>query len=353
MPEVHGTFSYANKQLTTDASVSDTAGKSLASIKGTVPIDLALSGVTGSRLLDLPINATLVSDSLPLELIPQFTPVVADVGGRALGNVTVGGTLKKPALKGNITLSEVHFKLVSTGAVLEHVNGSVRMTGDTVFVDSIAGIANGPVRLAGTVAVGNWREPAFDLTFNATDAQLLNNETGEVHADASLKIFGLITAPQVTGNVTVQHGVLYMPESRGKKVIGAGDPSLFSVVDTSIKMQRELFPGAVAAVQEPAHGRGLQRRAQHVGALARRERRGVHRRPDAAQGARRRAHAHRRGRRRPRRVHVPQQALPDQARLGAVHRHAGPESHAADHGRVSGEAGDGRRRTSGCSLAER
>jgi translocation and assembly module TamB len=242
VPEVHGTFSYANKQLTTDAAVQDTLGKTVASIKGTVPINLALSGVTGSRLLELPINATLVSDSLPLGLIPQFTTAVTDVGGRALGNVTVSGTLKQPALKGNLTLSDVHFKLAATGAVLEHVNGSVRMTGDTVYVDSIVGIANGPVRVSGSVAVGDWRVPRFDLSLGASDAQLLNNESGEIHVDAALMISGPITAPVVTGNVTVLHGVLYVPSSRGKKVIGAGDPSLFAVVDTAVKVQRELFP---------------------------------------------------------------------------------------------------------------
>ncbi|MEP6729969.1 MAG: translocation/assembly module TamB domain-containing protein [bacterium] len=242
VPEVHGTFSYANKQLTTDAFVADTLGKMLASIKGTVPINLALSGATGSRVLDLPINATLVSDSLPLGLIPQFTTTVTELGGKATGNVTVGGTLKQPSLKGNLTLSDVQFRLVATGALLEHVNGNVRMTGDTVYVDSIAGMANGPVRIAGTVAVGDWRVPSFNLVMNAEDAQLLNNETGEVHADASLKIAGPVTATVVTGDVTVKHGVIYVPASSGKKVIGAGDPSLFAVVDTAIKMQRELFP---------------------------------------------------------------------------------------------------------------
>ena len=95
--------------------------------------------------------------------------------------------MKKPELHGNLTLSDVHFRIVPTGAYLEHVNGSVRMTGDTVYVDSIAGIANGPLRLAGTVAVGNWRTPSFDLALNASDAQLLNNESGEIHADAALQ----------------------------------------------------------------------------------------------------------------------------------------------------------------------
>jgi len=246
VPEVHGTFSYANKQLTTNASAVDTTGKVLASVIGTVPIDLALSGVTGSRLLDVPLNVSLVSDSLPIGLIPQFTDVVTDVGGRAVGNVSVAGTLKKPVLKGNVTLSEVQFKLAATGAFLEHVNGSIRMTGDSVFIDSIVGVANGPVRFTGTIAVGNWREPAFNLDLVARDAQLINNASGDIHADAVLHMGGALSAPTVAGRVTVQHGVLYIPESRGKKIIGADDPSLFSVVDTSLAAQRNLFPAQSA-----------------------------------------------------------------------------------------------------------
>ena len=246
VPELHGTFAYANRQLTTNASAVDTTGKVLARVNGTIPIDLALSGATGSRLLDLPLTVSLASDSLPIGLIPQFTGAVTDVGGRALGNVSVAGTLKKPVLKGNITLSEVQFRIAATGAFLEHVNGSIRMTGDSVFVDSIAGVANGPVRLAGTIAVGNWREPAFNLDLVARDAQLIDNSSGTIHADANLHVSGALSSPNVTGAVTVQHGVLYLPESRGKKVIGAGDPTLFSVVDTSLAVQRDLFPARSA-----------------------------------------------------------------------------------------------------------
>ena len=246
VPEIHGTFSYANAQLTTNAAATDTTGKVLARIDGTIPINLALSGVTGSRLLDLPLNVAFFSDSLPLSLIPQFTSAISDITGRALGNLSAGGTLKKPVLRGNITLSDVGFRMVPTGAVLEHVNGVVRMTGDSVYVDSIAGFANGPVRIAGTVGIGNWREPGFALDFTATDAQLLNNDKGEVHADATLHLVGSLSAPVVTGTVNVPHGVFYIPESRGKTLIGAGDPSLFSVVDTSMKLQRELFPAQSA-----------------------------------------------------------------------------------------------------------
>lgn len=250
LPDVHGTFAYANNQLTTNASATDTAGKVLARIDGTLPINLALSGVTGSRLLDLPLNLTFVSDSLPLGLIPQFTAAVTDLGGRAVGNVAASGTLKKPVLVGNLTLADVHFRIAATGAVIEHVNGAVRMTGDTVYVDSIAGQANGPLRLGGTVAIGNWREPRFALDFSATDAQVLNNTSGDVHADANLHLVGTLTAPEVTGTVNIPHGVIYIPESRGKQLIGPGDPALFSVVDTSMTLQRDLFPAQSAMFRD-------------------------------------------------------------------------------------------------------
>ena len=242
VPDVHGTFSYANKQLTTNAGVFDSTGRTLARLDGTVPIDLALSGVTGSRLLDLPISATLVSDSIPVGLIPQFTDVVSDVRGGVKVNASVKGTLKRPELLGRLSLREAHFKLNATGAVFDHVNGDVRMTGDSVFVDSIVAIANGPVRVGGTLGIGNWREPSFNLSLTASDAALLDNERGTLHADAGLRISGPFNKAYVSGQVTIIHGVFYLPESSGKKLVGAGDPALFSVIDTSMASQRELFP---------------------------------------------------------------------------------------------------------------
>ena len=246
VPDVHGTFAYANRRLTTDATAVDTNGTRLAVVTGTIPIDLALSGVTGSRLLDQPMDVTLKSDSLPLGMLPKLTEAVTDVAGRATANVHATGTVKRPVLQGNLMLSDAQVKVAASGTFLQHMNGSVRMTGDTVYVDSIAAIANGPVRVAGTVAVGDFRDPTFNLSLQASDAQLLNNEQGEIHADAGLRVSGPLTKPYVSGQVTVLHGVLYIPTATGKKVIGTNDPELFSVVDTSITAQRDLFPAQSA-----------------------------------------------------------------------------------------------------------
>jgi translocation and assembly module TamB len=250
LPDVHGTFDYSKLRLTTNVTAVDTLGRTLlATVTGTLPVNLALSGVTGSRLIDAPINVALVSDSLPLSLIPQFTDVVTDVGGRAMAHVTVGGTLKKPVLQGDLTLAGAQFKLAATGAFFKDANGKVRLRGDTVFVDSVMAIANGPVRLSGTVGVGNWRTPSMNLTLAATDAELLNNERGKLHADARLRIRGPFDSVTVRGQATVLHGVLYIPKTTGKRLVGPGDPELFSVVDTSITTMRDLFPSQSALLR--------------------------------------------------------------------------------------------------------
>jgi translocation and assembly module TamB len=242
VPDVHGTFAYANQRLTTNATAIDTTGRQLAEMNGTLPINLALSGVTGSRVLDAPIDVKVVSDSLPLALIPNFTTVVSEAGGTAKANVSIAGTLKRPDLRGALALNRARFRLAATGAVFEDLNGSMRMTGDSVYVDSIAGTANGPVRLTGTLGVGDWREPTFNLAFQAQDAELLNNDLGDIHADVNLRVTGPFAHANVTGQLSVVHGVLFIPEPSGKKLVGAGDAQLFSVVDTSVAAEREIFP---------------------------------------------------------------------------------------------------------------
>jgi translocation and assembly module TamB len=242
LPEVHGNFEYGNRTLALNATALDSLGHRIAVANGTIPINLALSGVTGSRLPDAPIDVRLQTDSLPLALIPNVTGTVTDVAGTAYAKVTVRGTLKKPDLRGSVTISDAQARLAATGTYLTNVNGSIRMSGDSVYVDSIAGSSNGRVRVAGTLGIGDWREPAFNLTFKAVDAQLINNDRGELHANADLTITGPFAHARVDGTVQVVHGVLYIPESTGKTLVGSGDPNLFSVVDTSVAFERELFP---------------------------------------------------------------------------------------------------------------
>jgi translocation and assembly module TamB len=111
-----------------------------------------------------------------------------------------------------------------------------------VHVDSIAGWAKGPVRVTGSLAVGDWREPSFNLRLTSSGAELLNNKYGKLRADANLSLAGPFRTADLIGDVTVTQGVIYAPEPTGQHVIGAGDPALFNVLDTALASDRNLFP---------------------------------------------------------------------------------------------------------------
>jgi hypothetical protein len=94
VPELSGRFDYADRQIATHLDALRRNGKPMMTVDGLIPINLALSGVTGSRLLSAPMSVDLVADSLPLELIPEFTAAVSNLHGKAAGRVTMRGTLK-------------------------------------------------------------------------------------------------------------------------------------------------------------------------------------------------------------------------------------------------------------------
>jgi translocation and assembly module TamB len=98
------------------------------------------------------------------------------------------------------------------------------------------------VRLRGTLAVGNWREPEFNLYLVSSGAQLMNNDRASVQVDAGLALTGPFRSAYASGAATITRGVIYAPEPTGRHMIGAGDPALFNVLDTAVAPDRELFP---------------------------------------------------------------------------------------------------------------
>jgi translocation and assembly module TamB len=246
LPDLVGRFGYADRQVVTHVDAlrpgATATTQPMMTVDGRIPINLALSGVTGPRLLPDPMSVDVVADSMPLELIPQFTDVVSNVHGRAAGRVAMRGTFKRPSLVGAMSLAEGTFTMTTTGATLENVGASLRMANDTVYVDSVAGWARGPVHVRGSMAVGDWREPSFNLVMTSSGAELMNNEQARVRVDAALTLTGPFRLASLAGTVAITQGVVFAPEPTGRHLVGAGDPQLFNVLDTAKASDRNLFP---------------------------------------------------------------------------------------------------------------
>jgi translocation and assembly module TamB len=250
LPDLRGRFGYADRELVTHVDALRNGGAAMASIDGRLPINLALSGVTGKRLLDAPMSIDLVGDSLPIELIPHFTDVVSDVRGQVAGRVAMRGKLDRPTLTGALYIANTSLTVTASGMHVDEVHGAVRMANDVVSLgteaEPITGFAQGPVSLRGTINVGDWRDPAFDLYAYGEHAEVLNNKWGKLRADIGLALKGPVKSPYLSGQVTVTDGVIRAPEPTGKHIIGAGDPALFNVLDTAMVTERDLFPARSA-----------------------------------------------------------------------------------------------------------
>ena len=243
VPEVHGTVDYANQTLTAHAELMREGKLALATADGTIPVNLALTGVTGSRFpSDRQIALNVTADSLPLDLIPQMSDVIANVRGNATGTFKLAGSLNRPVLSGQLALHQGSAKVVPLGITVRDIDASIRMLRDTVVIDSIVGRSKGLIALYGGLGIGSLREPAFDLRFDARNALVLDNDKGRLRADAALAIDGPFKQAHVTGSVRIRDGVVYIPPSDDKNVIGPGDPALFSVMDTAVVANKELFP---------------------------------------------------------------------------------------------------------------
>lgn len=246
LPELHGRFGYANRELVAHVDALRNGGLPMATVDGRIPINLAISGVTGSRLIDAGMSVDLAGDSLPIELIPHFTDVVSDLHGRVAGNISLRGRLNRPSLTGALVIANTSVTIGTSGMHVDGLHGTILMANDVVAIGTedqpLVGDARGPVQMRGTIAVGNWREPTFDLYLYADHAEVMNNKFGKISADVGIALKGPFNAPYLSGQVTIVDGVIRAPEPTGKHLIGAGDPALFDVIDTSLVAERDLFP---------------------------------------------------------------------------------------------------------------
>lgn len=242
IPQLRGTFAYAHRVLATHLDALRMGGEPLLVADGRLPLDLALTGVTGSRVLDEPMTIDITADSMPLELAPLFTDALSGGGGLAVGRVSVRGTPRRPSIIGGLAFARGSVTIAATGMRIDNIGGTVRMLNDSIYVDSLAGTSIGDVHLRGAVDLRDWSTPSFNLYLVARDAQVLHNEHGSLRADAGLALSGSFDRPYLSGQITVTKGVVYLPTPTSRNVINAGDPALFLVVDTTVAGERELFP---------------------------------------------------------------------------------------------------------------
>lgn len=241
-PDVRGTFGYALGVLTAQAEAMRKEGNPLLVASGRIPINLGV-GRAGPLIPDAPMDVTINADSLPIDLIPSFVGVVANVKGAMRGDIRVRGSITSPRVEGAVTLADGEATIVPTGARLRNIVARVHLERDSLVIDSLSASAGrGWVAVKGGIDLSRLREPAFDLRIAADNARLLDNDRGQLSADAFIEVRGPFDAVVAVGSANIRNGMLYIPEPNRAEVLKRDDPALFAVVDTAVRRDIELIP---------------------------------------------------------------------------------------------------------------
>jgi hypothetical protein len=272
MDRAFAELTYASHGLDVHAEAQH-GGRRIITAGGRVPLDLRF-GPVAERRLDRPLHVTLAADSLPPGLPLGLVDGFSGVRGRIDGTMAVGGTTLDPALSGGFVVrggeadwnvSGVRYRDLHGTIVLEsdravRVDVSARAT-DPRSRTGLARGAGGDGRITGLLDFTNLADPGFDLDFTADRAYLAKRRDVEASVSGRFRLGGRYSHPEISGALHVDHGTLHIDEIyRQYLIIGLelDDPSLLSLVDTSLVAVRPLLASSQNTFVRNLQVRNLQ-----------------------------------------------------------------------------------------------
>lgn len=140
--------------------------------------------------------------------------VVPDVrsSGRADVSALIGGTVAQPVVSGQALLTEGRLRHFSFPHALEDLNGVVTFNAggvrldDPGFTSGVTGrLGGGAVKFAGRIGMRGYELTEFDVLATGDDMRLRFPEGMRSVVDATLALQGPVSAPVLTGTITVKN----------------------------------------------------------------------------------------------------------------------------------------------------
>ena len=234
-PDADVTARYADRRLAVDGTAHDSSARRVLAATASLPLDLALEKVAGSRKLPGPLAADVLLDSLNLAALPLSSRSFDDVRGRAAGEVHVRGTWKAPDFAGHAALRDAGLTVNATGMRIANAVADLRLVGDTVRLDSLVARAGGTMRASGTVDLSDRSHPFVRATAEGRNLRVMDAMRGVVDADGEVEAVGPLEAIRVTGRGEMLHGFLALKQFNKNllRVKAPGELSFFTVYDTT------------------------------------------------------------------------------------------------------------------------
>jgi autotransporter translocation and assembly factor TamB len=170
-----------------------------------LPFDVEKIANAGRMPEETPVNAKVRLPRTSVNFLRQFIPGVEELDGDAALDVSVRGTISKPALtgSGDMTINVARMSDPTLPAI-QNFKSRINFENNALTIDQCRGeLSGGHFALTGGVTFPTLKNAELNLQLKADSALVARNDTLTVRADADIKVAGPITAANVTGAVAV------------------------------------------------------------------------------------------------------------------------------------------------------
>lgn len=277
--EIAGDFSYAREVLDTDLHIEEkrpgTSARTLLTVRGRLPMHLALKGTNGSA--DQPMNLTLHSDGIPINVLDPLLPTFDQLNGIMRCDVTLVGSPSSPDYRGMISLDSCSFLFVPN-LVQYTFEGKFQPEANRIKVlDAVIRSKpsddlrrrEGVVHVTGDFAFEDFTPADFNLTANGKLLVVKETTRGSslsVYGNlfleigtAGLRFTGAVDNSRLRGYILISNSSLIFPPTEGsaggEELINSVpvvviDDTAHAVVQTASPISVRYFGVDTAGVKE-------------------------------------------------------------------------------------------------------
>jgi translocation and assembly module TamB len=256
-PLVAASAEYRDRRLVFQASLG-TGSERVATVSGSLPLDLALVAVAHRQLPDS-LRIRVQADSANLAIIDALTTVVRGVSGRLVADLTVRGTWERPELTGSARISGGAVSVPSFGARYSEIEARLTLSGDRLQVEEahLKG-GSGTLEVAGDVRFRTLSRPGLNLRVHARSfAAFSERDFAGLTASGDVELTGPVVGATLTGKLVVDAGFLAFADLVSKRIVNLDDPEFRAIVDSALAQASGVGPSAQSVFLDSLRIRNL------------------------------------------------------------------------------------------------
>jgi translocation and assembly module TamB len=198
------------------------------------PLDLSLSPFKAT-LLDEPVTGQLAIDSLYLPDVSRLVPGARLTAGVLRTDLTLSGTTKKPRAVGSASLVGGAAFVEAVGVQVHDANAKLELSPERITIETVSVRAGkdpeGRAELRGTLGLVD--SAHVDLRLRTASMPVMRlPTTADLDVTSDLQLVGPYARPTLSGRITVDRGVLRLPDMGRAGVVGVDDTAFVRLVDS-------------------------------------------------------------------------------------------------------------------------